>query len=690
MPASILLIAHVLNAILVFRLARDFATPGKRIQSARARLVALSLLWFLDACLLLSIHCSPLAIVSVVVVFSLAATTFPDELMRGLGPSLREKRFAVYLGSVFTTATLFFVHLPITTFLTSPGDLSIHLEYLVTTNASHAMAALYLAAVLYALAFSARLRSILTLTAFASLGLALINAYALPFGYPMMNGLMFEQVSIARSAYPVRVLVDVATVATVVALSVAGFRKFGPGRILVAIVLINVSLALASGAAVARDVTPVAQEAHDDASRAVNQPIRYARDKNNVLILFLDRFMGGFVEGILAQEPGLAGTLEGFTWYPRTLAPGENSLAGLHALLGGYDYTPREMNRRGQLIREVSAESYAILPHNFIGKGYEANLVGPHGLGFTVEGDCSALKLKGLACTHIPVSVTSELANERGVPMRVLADSRYADLLVLLGLMRGTPYLMRAVLYERGPWKPFLDHSAGTTFRQWAELKALPKLSSAQADRSSLNVVFNKLPHEPYFMGEDCVPRSTRLPAPSDALQRGHVSGFSYQHFVAARCTLLLVADYLRWMKDAGVYDNTKIVIASDHGIVGPVEDHSSRAVAGGTTAPAFVRSRSVLLVKERNARGALRTSEEFMPNAEVPRLVCEEIGGCVNPYLKNKTIAAHGRDLPFFVDFIPWQFNLQEPTRFKIEDEMVLEKRDPYDVHAWRGQPPE
>jgi hypothetical protein len=187
-------------------------------------------------------------------------------------------------------------------------------------------------------------------------------------------------------------------------------------------------------------------------------------------------------------------------------------------------------------------------------------------------------------------------------------------------------------------------------------------------------------------MGEDCSPRSTRLFLSDEEIRRrGFTSLFDYQHYVTARCTLGLVARYLRWMRDAGVYDNTRIVVVSDHGIVGPVEDRSSRAVAGGTQDNVFVRSRSVLLVKRPGERGPLRVSEEFLPNAEVPRIVCEEIGGCTNPFLGGRPIATQGRDDPFFVSFVPWQFNLQEPDAFVILQELALVNRDPYDRNGWR-----
>ena len=128
------------------------------------------------------------------------------------------------------------------------------------------------------------------------------------------------------------------------------------------------------------------------------------------------------------------------------------------------------------------------------------------------------------------------------------------------------------------------------------------------------------------------------------------------------------------------------IVVVSDHGIVGPVEDTSTRAVAGGTRSNAYVRTRPVLLVKAPGAAGALRVSEDFMPNAEMPRIVCEDIGGCVNPYLNNRPIEARGRDDPFQVSLVPWQFSLQEPDAFVIRSQLTLKGRDPYDARGWSG----
>lgn len=354
-------------------------------------------------------------------------------------------------------------------------------------------------------------------------------------------------------------------------------------------------------------------------------------------------------------------------------------------MLGGYDYTPVEMNARRTSLRDLSVEAFSILPYNFSRHGYQVNVVNPGGLGFTMAGDCSYLQMQGVTCTHISPSFTKRRAEQMGFPIREISESSYADLLVLLASMRAAPYLVKEVVHERGPWRPFLDHSAGTTFRVWSELKAFPELSFTGASEPNLNIVSNILPHEPYFLDDDCQPLRERFAPPIEEVRRrGYPTLFALQHAIAARCALEMTADYLDYLKTAGVYDNTKIVIVSDHGIVGEVEDHSSRAIAGGTVANAYVRTRSVLLVKETGATGPLRISEEYRPNAEVPRIVCEEIGGCVNPYLGGRPIAAFGRDDPFFVSLVPWQFSLQRPDAFVILKQLALRGKDPYDARGW------
>ena len=616
---------------------------------------------------------------------ALGTVALPGEGLRSLTLRLASSRLALYLLAVATLASLVYLFIPITTFLTSPGELGIHLDYLVANNARDAVTVFYVAALFYLLAPNSRIRTALTLLALGALSLALLYSYVLPFGYPMMTGLVFEQIGIGASARLVRFSAD-ALVIVLVALGLrAALLRFGGRPLVIALLLLDLALCGVTGINIHRE--RFGGSGGTEVAKAPDRPLRFSRTQPNVLFIFLDRFMGSYVEDILRTDPDLALRLRGFTWYPRTVSAGENSIAGVHGMLGGYDYTPDAINARKAHLRDVSVEAFSILPYNFSKKGWHVNVVSPRGLGFTMAGDCSYLEIPGVTCTHIPKSLSKAAAEQLGFPLMDLAKSNYSDLLEMLGAMRAAPYVAKDVLLARGPWQGFLDHSAGTTFREWAELRGWPALSDTDADGSNMNFVSNILPHEPYYLGTDCMPRRERAVASEEALA-AFGNDFAWVHSVTARCTLLAVADYLDFLKAQGVYDNTRILIVSDHGIVGPVADNSSRARAGGTQSPEFVRTRSLLLVKPRQATGPLVISEEFLPNAEAPRIACEELGGCTNPYLGGKAIATLGRDDPFRVTIVPWQFNLQNIDSFVIREQYELSGRDPFDARGWKRQP--
>lgn len=632
---------------------------------------------------MLWLTCSPWILPAVATAAALGSLAIRGEGLSRLTDAMGRMRLPLYLLSVAALVALVLLLVPIATFLTSPEELEIDLSYLISVNASAAGLVVYIAAMLYLLAFTSRMRTLLALIALTALALAIVYAFALPLGYPPMAGLMFEPIPLPGASVGVRGLVDAALVPVALLAVCATLIRLGARPMLVAIVLVNVSMGVA--VAIQMPEEPVGDAGGTVASEhSEQQPLRFSRTQPNVLIIYLDRFMGSYVESIVQSDPDLLERLRGFTWFPRTLSAGHSTIAGVHPMLGGYDYTPVEMNARGRSLREQSIEAFSILPYNFARRGYRVNLLNPRGMGFT-EGDCRLMRIEGVSCTHFPMSVVSTRAEQMGFPLVDRAESAPTKLLSLLASMRSTPYLLKQVVYEKGPWRPFMAQAVSGTFREWVHLQALTELSRTDALQSNLNYVHNLLPHEPYFLDESCRPQEEQFVVSNEEVhRRGHISLFSLQHSIAARCTLLAVANYLDFLRQSGVYDNTRIVIVSDHGIEGPVEDRSTRAVAGGTTDAKFVASRSLLLVKERDATGPLRISEEFTPNAEMPRIVCEEIGGCVNPYLNNKAIVADGRDDPFYVSIVPFQFRAQKPTAFVIKEQRALKGKDPFDAEGW------
>lgn len=618
---------------------------------------------------------------------ALALCTSPNsstaqETSRKIGPHATW----LFSTSIALPLTITFLHTPSQAYLSSPAEFGIPPEDWVVPNLQLATKFAYLALLGFSFFFIRRLKSFLSLFAFYVCVSSFIYAYVLPLGYPMMSGLSFERALIDQDISRSRLLKDMlvsfilgcASSWTLLSFDV---RKIATSTLVVSISLVGISSAQLIGSSWKRF--------EPKAASADSKPYQFSKDHQNILLIYLDRFMGGFVEKIVEEEPTLLTRLDGFSWYPRTVSAGVNTIVGMPPVLGGYDYLPHILEKRNIRLVDATTEAFRILPINFTKNGYNVNFVNPRGLGWAIAGDCRLLNdISGVNCTHTPPSAIARWAKRLNMDVAhgSLKVDDYLYVLRRLGAMRSLPYFFKERIYDNGMWQPIIQENAGVTFREWAQLKALPELTQLNSEKPQFNVVWSILPHEPDYIGTDCQPKREpvhRTKAELEAL--GYSSLWHFNHYQAAKCSLSLVADYLDELKRLGVYDNTRIVIVSDHGIINDVVGQSSRAIAGQTTGTFGVATRSVLWVKEENRHGGMTTDETFMPGADVPRLLCKQIGGCINPFLSNKTIDRHGREDPFVVSVTSWQFSRQRKTRFDVLMRRELIGGDPFNKKAWR-----
>ena len=76
------------------------------------------------------LECGPWALLCIAVAAAVASLAIQGEGLSRLTEALGRRRLPLYLLSVATLAGLVYLFVPITTFLTSPGELDIHLDHL--------------------------------------------------------------------------------------------------------------------------------------------------------------------------------------------------------------------------------------------------------------------------------------------------------------------------------------------------------------------------------------------------------------------------------------------------------------------------------------------------------------------------------------------------------------------------------
>ena len=146
-----------------------------------------------------------------------------------------------------------------------------------------------------------------------------------------------------------------------------------------------------------------------------------------------------------------------------------------------------------------------------------------------------------------------------------------------------------------------------------------------------------------------------------------------------------MVGSWLSYLKENGIYDNTRIIIVSDHGCWGYEDDMEPNAsldeeINGGSYAGRG-HYHPLLLFKDFNAAGTMTEDNTFMTNADTPSLLLKGlVVKPVNPFTGEDVpldttalkkdgviISINDRHQPYMNG--KYKFNIQPSHWWKVKD---------------------
>jgi len=352
-----------------------------------------------------------------------------------------------------------------------------------------------------------------------------------------------------------------------------------------------------------------------------------SRQSNNILVYVMDGAMSGYIPYIFDSDSSLPELYDGFDLYQNVVSTGDRTINGIAPIYGGYDFTVSAVNARsGELVDKVSA-AYEVFPENFIENGYRVTYYDPFWYGFVRRGDCSRmLKKYDMRCFNIIDSIGRNKTNKLTESSN--AERTYPSIYLqyqMLSLFRVAPATLREVIYDKGEW---LGNSASWKKKEdkylinYMALTSTKDFISVDDDNPTLTVIVNNLTRATVSLDENCSPDLLReIPTEDIAMFKDRASVEVMQ---TMRCALKGFGELLSWMKANQVYDNTKIIVTSDHGWKShnPLFDGDQHQLEKS-------KYQALLMIKEFNRHGQIKENPEFLTNADVAGIVCEEIGGC-------------------------------------------------------------
>ena len=387
-----------------------------------------------------------------------------------------------------------------------------------------------------------------------------------------------------------------------------------------------------------------------------------SKNGQNVVVLVMDRALGAMFPYLCEERPELREQFSGFTWYPNTISHGGYTNFGLPEVYGGYEYTTSAMNERSdETLMDKHDEALKVLPTLFSEAGYQVTVTDPTYAGYS----------------HVPdLSIFDDIPNTNAIITRYRftesiqekqqdIDEQLDRNFFCYSLMKVSPLAVQGALYQKGNYNNTASQGAkdkssdesivqevtglsqakglNDEFLEWYPvLEHLADITDVEEDGQNSFIIFkNDSAHEPtllqepeYTVESTVDNREYDAEHPTRSTADGKTITFTDEnqmmHYHSNMASMLRLGEWMDYLKEQGVYDNTRIILVADHGR--KLNLFEDMVFYDGKLDALFYNP--LLMVKDFNATGEPVTDNRFMSNADTPTLATEGlIDNPVNPF---------------------------------------------------------
>ena len=411
--------------------------------------------------------------------------------------------------------------------------------------------------------------------------------------------------------------------------------------------------------------------------------IPLSKTEDNVVVFMMDMMTGGYLFEILKDSPELKEHLDGFTWFPNTMAVATNTVAGQPAIMGGPEFAPAEVNRRDlkhSVIEEIG-RSYQVMIDKAQAENLDVTLVEPYSYSYLTR------QWPSLQDENINIhSIRDYVGNQEEYHIAsadVLDESSINKrLLQAIALFRVVPYGFKSLVYDGGYWRPLEGVLVYQSYfkkllPEWLFLKSLPELTSGEEIKGQYYFITSLLAHHPHALSKEGELLYDRFPDPNERDNRKGRNAY-----YSTEWSLKILGDWCTELKKRGLYDNTKIIIVSDHGnyrsndFAAPLKNGSDLSALGldKVNHTAFD---SILLFKDYSDKGSMEIDSRNMSTSDTGSIAFNSDGrGWIEAQGKNRTVEGQ----------LTHAWSLNEQTGPKYESFGVYQvSGDFYDIKNWK-----
>ena len=349
----------------------------------------------------------------------------------------------------------------------------------------------------------------------------------------------------------------------------------------------------------------IAKNEENNLFSEINPVYHLCKTGKNVVIIFLDRAINGFVPDIFEKFPDIRKQFGEFTYYKNTLSFSDFTVTGIPPMVGGYEYSQVNMNLRSdELLRDKHNEALLVMPVLFSDANFDVTVTDPSWPNYTERGDLDFFKQKDIAVKEIQGKYLNKYLIEKR-----LSDIGRADLVCHEQIKNFVVLESIFPVFRKTFYNNCMNLQSGSLspnvlcfFSQLSNLYYLRELTDFSSQKDTFVYMENQTTHEiynPLSINDDF-----------ETASDGHIDN-STLHWQANVAALKQIGKYIDYLKENDCFDNTRIIIVSDHGRDIDVPCFNSFQAPH---IPAFFSA--LLMMKDFNQKNFV-VDDSFMMNAD-------------------------------------------------------------------------
>lgn len=501
-------------------------------------------------------------------------------------------------------------------------------------------------------------------------------------------------------------LINLALLAMIVVLMAVLLKRFGK-IVKTFLIICTVAIVIMSSVNIVginRDVV-----AYSEVHKESNEKASFTLSKNgkNVVVLMLDRAMGEFIPYLMTEKPELKEVFDGFTYYPNTISFGGHTNIASPALYGGYEYQPKEINARtDEALVDKHDEALKVMPVIFDENGFDVTVCDPSIAGYQMIPDLSIYDDYPDISTYITNGMFMQEEENNFVK-----KARERDFFCY-ALTKSVPVAVQTIFYDQGNYhslsiEPLLTESASKQtiidfyhaeglkeefMSSYTVLENMTNMTNIDEMDNSDNflMMVNYATHEPALLRRDDYVPDANIDnseySEEDRLADAQfniasdrklvVSDYDMQlaHYHINMGTYLELGKWFDYLKENDVYDNTRIILVSDHGHGMQMIPESIAFFTQDITCD-LEYYMPLLMVKDFDAKG-FTVDESFMTNADTPSIAFKDIvNNPTNPFTGH-SIDASDKEKDILYVFETEEEDVQGVTKSVFDPAMWLQVR--------------